>query len=141
MRHPRLFLFAIILHGVPASAQQEIQPVEVSPAISAALERTDVALDAVMAWPVDWTPHDDLLVQAVYSFIGGNGVAEINWRIVSLTADGPVFGAEFDLPGAGIESVAPHPQGAFLVVHEYLPGDARCCPSGRKPVILARPAP
>ena len=124
-----------------AVAQQPVDRVEPPPAVVAALQRTDVTLDAVMTWPVDWTPQEDLLVQAVYAFIGGNGVADISWRIVSLAPDGPVFGEEFDLPGAGIESVTPHPQGAFLVVYEYLPGDPRCCPSGRSQVILARPAP
>lgn len=139
MRRALATLSLWALAASAAVAQQQVQQVDVPPEISAALERTDVALDSVMAWPVDWTANPDLLVQSVYAFIGGNGVAEISWRIVSLTSEGPVFAEEFDLPGAGIESVTPHPQGAFLVVYDYRDGDPRCCPSGRLQVILARP--
>lgn len=114
-----LALLASIPFGAQAIAQQPLERVDVPPAVSAALHRSDPALESVTAWPVDWTHNEDLLVQAVYAFIGGE---------------------EFHLPGSGIASVALHPQGAFIVVHVYLPGDARCCPSGRSQVILARPA-
>ena len=114
-------------------AEAENPETALSPAILQAIASKapeGMEYSSAHAWQADFDgdQHPDWLVEAVYSYVGGNGYITDHF-VFGNTGDGFRALGRLDLENA-IKSVDITDDVLTLTLYKYIGDDPRCCPSG-----------